>query len=198
MDDLIPFVIFLVIAVINLLKYVAEKGGRKTPSESPADPEGGRPKTGGLENFFEDLARKFEPQPIDLPDWPEGSDRPDYVEEMEQFETGMAEAIPEEKPLADVVPVMTEHIAPRAIIPEIQPIAQLRGLESAMRAIPAMAIDTSGMRIKTPPLLPSGQTGGRLDFPLRNRNVLRQAIIANIVFSPPRACCTSFDNSTAV
>jgi len=51
------------------------------------------------------------------------------------------------------------------------------------------------MRIPTPTLLRSA--AGQTDFNLSGRKQLKQAIIASIIFGPPRAYETSFDNTIA-
>ncbi|HSR88236.1 MAG TPA: hypothetical protein VLL07_04730, partial [Pontiella sp.] len=94
MEDLVPLLIFIVIAVINVLKFQAEKKGKgKAPSARPADAPQRQPTS--LEEFFEEIARKFEPRPTPQPDWPEGVERPDYMKEMEEFERAQAGAFEE-------------------------------------------------------------------------------------------------------
>jgi len=75
MEDLVPLLIFIVIAVINVLKYQAEKKGKG--KQPPARPAEGRPQRQPttLEEFFEEIAQKFEPRPTPLPDWPESIER---------------------------------------------------------------------------------------------------------------------------
>ena len=60
MEDLVPFLIFIVIVIINLVKFVAEKGGKKkqAPTPSGTAPPKRQPTT--LESFFEELAEKLE------------------------------------------------------------------------------------------------------------------------------------------
>ena len=54
MEDLIPFLIFIVVVIINLVKYAAEKGGKSKAAPKDGQPSTRRPSP--LEDFFEDLA----------------------------------------------------------------------------------------------------------------------------------------------
>ncbi len=213
MEDLVPLLIFIVIAVVNLLKFTAEKGGKKkrtlppsgaAPRERGVAPNGGsrppkrQPTT--LEAFFEEIAEKLEPKPTELPDWPKSRERPDYMKEMEEFETTQTEAY-EEEGAAEIIPMSPPEpeqipVARKAVVdvPGIQSMDQTISLKSAMTSMPAMITNSRGMRIASAPILRSS-SAGRIHFPLKEMATLRKAIIANIVFSPPRAYDASFDNS---
>jgi len=213
MEELVPLLIFIVIAVVNLLKFAAEKGGKKkrTPPPSGAAPrERGVAPAGGslppkrqpttLEAFFEEIAEKLEPQPTELPDWPKSRERPNYMKEMEEFQHAQAEACEEEQ-IAEIIPMPPPEPIPvvrktAADVPEIQSMDQTVSLKSTMKSMPAMLTNSRGMRIASAPILRSS-TAGRIHFPLKEMAALRKAIIANIVFSPPRAYDASFDNTIA-
>lgn len=199
MEDLIPLLIFIVIAVINVLKYQAEKKGKG--KQLPARPAEGRPQRQPttLEEFFEEIAQKFEPRPTPLPDWPESIERPDYMKEMEEYERAQVAAFEEEEPERKIpkppapkpAPVMAKE-PPKAIAPHVPS----RRLESFK--LPSQGATFAGlghMRIPTPTLLRSA--AGQTDFNLSGRKQLKQAIIASIIFGPPRAYETSFDNTIA-
>jgi len=208
-EDLVPLLIFIVIAVVNLLKFASERGGKKkrtppptgaAPRERGVAPNGGsRPpkrKPTTLESFFEEIAEKLEPKPTELPNWPKSRERPDYMKEMVEFETTQAEAYEEE--MAPSLPLESEP-APAVRkaakdAPEVQSITQTPSLKSAMRSMPAMLTNSRGMRIASAPILRSS-AAGRIDFPLKKKAALRKAIIANLIFSPPRAYDQSFDNA---
>ena len=213
MEDLVPLLIFIVIAVVNLLKFAAKKGGKKkrtppptgaAPRERGVAPNGGsrppkrQPTT--LETFFEEIAEKLEPKPTELPNWPKSRERPDYMKEMVEFETTQAEAYEEEE-TAEIIPMSPPEpeqisVARKAVadVPEVQSMGQTVSLKSAMKSMPAMITNSRGMRIASTPILRSS-TAGRTHFPLKEMAALRKAIIANIVFSPPRAYDASFDNT---
>lgn len=207
MDDLLPLFIFIVIVIVNVLRAVAEKKGRKPPSDAditkPATPRKG-PST--LEDFFEEIAKKFEPQPRDLPEWPEAIERPDYVHEMEEYERAQKMPAEMEQP-AKIIPMPTPKRKPK---PEPKPMPAVQAMpkpetpklrtpvQSAMFKMPvqgAVFSGMSGMRISTPPLLRSAT--GHTAFELKNREQLKQALIASMVFGSPRAYDVSFDNTMA-
>lgn len=191
MEDLVPFLIFIVIALINLAKFLLEKGARgKAPPAVPKSAPLPR-KPGSLETFFESLAEKLEPQPTELPDWPEGYERPDYMKEMEAFEASVQ--TDEEEPLPEVIPLPVQHPAPTLPKNIAGVKSQRSALKSALKAMPSLVTGANSMRMKTAPILRSGSVG-RIDFPLSNKADLRKAIIANVIFSPPRAYETPFDN----
>lgn len=202
MEDLVPFLIFIVIALVNLVKFILEKGVKdKQPPARPGQEPPRREPT-SLEEFFDELAEKLEPKPTELPEWPEGRERPDYMQEMEEFEQARAEEL-EEEALAEPIPVPMEKAEPVSVkaeappeIPGIPPVTQTAALKSMMRSVPAAISNSKGMRIASAPILRS-QSAGRIDFPLGNKADLKQAIIANLVFGPPRAYDCSFDNTIA-
>jgi hypothetical protein len=188
MEDLIPFLIFIVIAVINLVKFVLEKSAKG--AGTPADKTQERKAPSSLEDFFEKLAGKLEPAPAPLPDWPKGFERPDYLSEQEKFEAAEMEDR-EPKPMAEIIPMPA--MAP---LRKVEPIElHASSMKTAMAAIPPLASGFSSLR------MPSSQmksgTAGTIHYSLRKKAELRKAIIANIVFSTPRACDPSFDNTVS-
>lgn len=195
MDDLIPFLVFLVIALINLGKFLLERKFKE--NEPPAEnPEADEPGAAGLEGFFQELARKLDPneKPVDLPDWPEGYEKPDYAAEQaafEQYQQQKEEIEPVFKPAAataEVIPM--PQPAPKAITMERVEAISLR---SAMNAIPAMkSTFSSGMVFA--PILKSGRAGS-IDFPLQHKAAQRKAVLAKVVLDPPRAFDRVFENT---
>ncbi len=199
MEDLVPLLIFVVIAVANLLKFAADKGRKKkqTPPLDGKAPSKRQPST--LEKFFEEIAEKLEPQPPEPSDWPESRERPDYMGEMAEFQHAQAEAFKEET--AEILPMPPPEPDPVsaswkdvADAPEVQVGAQATSLKSAMKSMPAMLTHSKGMRMTSAPLLRSS-SAGHINFPLKERSVLRKALIANIIFSAPRVYDRSFDNA---
>jgi hypothetical protein len=198
MEDLVPFLIFIVIALVNMVKFIMEKGlrGKQPPARPGEPPPKHQPST--LEEFFEEIAGKLEPQPTEPPEWPKGFERPDYMKEMEEFEMTRAEELEEET----LKPVLNEPLSsPSSIqnakadgIQGFHAVGQSTSLQSTLKSIPSAIIGTKGMQIKTAPILRSSI--GRIDYSLKNKADLKKAIIANIIFSPPRAYNCSFENTT--
>ena len=154
MEDLVPLLFFLVIVVVNVLKFFIEKGGKakKSPEQSGAVPP---KRPSAFETFFTDLAEQMAPKPTELADWPEGVERPDYTQPMEGFQPELTEE-PEAQLPAEIIPFQ---------VPRSQ----------------AAKIQHSG--------------GARLQ--LEGGKGLRQAMLAHIVFSPPRALDLSFSDTCA-
>lgn len=197
MEDLIPLLIFIVIAVINLLKFVAEKSGKKKPAPPP-ETQAPRRAAASIEAFFEDLANKLGPQPTEVPAWPENSEKPDYMKEMEEFEASGDEPY-EAKETAEIIPIPQKKVMPSgfseaAEIPDSMLTGHTTSLKAAMKSMPAMICNTSGMRITSSPFLRTN-AAQRIEFSLKEKGALRKAILANLIFSPPRAYDRTFDNT---
>jgi hypothetical protein len=200
MEDLVPLLIFIIIAVVNLLKFQAEKKGKgKKPPVRPEETSPPR-QPSSLEEFFEEIARKFEPKPTPQPEWPDSVERPDYIQEMEDFERTQAAAFEEEEPAIVIPSPIQKKTTP--VIPRELPRADRSSIQKKTKltafklpAQGAVFAGLSGTRITTPPLLSSA--AGKTEFDLKSRKKLRQAIIASFVFGPPRAYDTSFDNTIA-
>ncbi len=200
MEDLGPLLIFIVIAVINLLKFLAEKKGKG--KQPPAAPEEAGPQRqpSSLEEFFEEIAQKFEPKPTPQPEWPDSIEQPDYMQEMEEFEHTQADVFEDEEPAPEIptprkirpAPVMPQEM-PRAEAAKIQMPRKVAAFKLPIQG--AVFAGLGGMRIKTPTLLRSAV--GQTDFVLNDRKQLKQAIIASLVLGSPRAYDTSFDNTIA-
>lgn len=197
MEDLVPLLIFIVIAAVNFLKYVSEKSGKRPPAGPDRKPVEQEPTT--LEDFFEEIERKFAPQPRELPEWPETIERPDYVREMEVYEATRTPVAPQVE-IEEIVPEPTERkpvpLRPALIREEMPPPENLGKV--ATFKIPAQGEIFSGlnhMRISMPPLLRSA--GGRTRFDLNTRSQLKRALIAGMVFGQPRAYDCSFDTTLA-
>ena len=154
MEDLAPLIFFLVIVVVNVLKFIIEKGGKakKNPVQSGETPP---KRTSAFESFFTDLAEQMAPKPTELADWPEGVERPDYTQTMDEFQPELAEE-PEARIPAEIIPFQV----PRSQAAKIQ--------------------HSGGARLQL--------DGGKN---------LRQAMLAHIVFSPPRALDLSFSDTCA-
>ncbi len=188
MDDLIGLIAFVAIAAINLLVQANKKKKQKERLEG-AEPTPER-KPSAFEAFFEDLAEKLEPKQTSVPDWPEGYERPDYMQEMDNFEQEqdvikkpVAKIIPEPAPVTPSIPIHlgTEKVA---------------GLNAP--AMVSSSVFSGSELMRLPPVsLIRSNAAGSIDFDLKDRKKLKHAIVANIIFSQPRAYDCSFDNTIA-
>lgn len=190
MEDLVPLLIFVVIAVVNLMKYLAEKNSKKKPAQSGSAPP---KKASSLEDFFTKLAAQVEPQPTELPDWPEGYERPDYMAEAEDYKQAEAEpAVMMPQPMHEPAPVLRPSMDSAPAVKS----RRTSSLISSIKSTPAIVSSTNGLRMSIPLML-SGASAGSVDFSLNNKKQLRQAMLANLVFSPPRAYDRSFETTVA-
>ncbi|MDF7826276.1 hypothetical protein P4B35_19770 [Pontiellaceae bacterium B12227] len=187
MDDLIPFLVFIVIALINLGKFVLEKKAKGSPPATDEKQPPSRTEPSALEDFFGKLAEKLEPQPTPVPDWPEGYEKPDYLSEQEEYETEQEAFNPE--PVAEMIPLPTVQEAP-------PPPSEIHttSLKTAMASMPAISSGMGSLRLPSSPGMNSS-TGGSIHFSLKSKKALRKAVLANIVFSAPRAFDASFENT---
>jgi hypothetical protein len=183
-EDLVPFLIFIVIALINLVKFIMEKGAKGRP---PAGKGGAPPerKRSGLEDLFEELARKLEPPATPIPaDWPDEIEDPDFMEAFEEFEDPVVKAPVKERPS----PIAVEPLpAMRMKAPEPME-------HAARKPMPTQSFNMQGLRISSS-FMPRSSGGSDMGFSLGNRKKLRQAIIANVVLNRPRAYDAHFENT---
>lgn len=187
MDDLFPFLIFIVIALINLVKFVLDKSAKGKAASSGEKPVKSAPST--LEDFFEKLASKLEPQPTPVPDWPEGYEQPDYLGEQKAYEVMQEEERAKSEPVAEITPapVIEKVSAPTAKI-------HIVSVKAAMSAMPSLSAGFGSLQLPSTQMKSSNS--GTINYSLRNKAELRRAMIANVVFSTPRACDPSFENTT--
>jgi len=192
MEDLVPFLIFIVIAVVNVLKFAAEKAGKKKQIPGPSGEIAPKRPPSTIESFFEEIAEKLEPKPVDLPDWPEDRERPDYVHQTDGFRHDDAEVFREE------VASIPEPFYLPVESPEAAEVLATESIAAFQSHVPAAASVFSGsaMRLPSMPVLRSS-SAGRIDFDLKEKGRLKQAIIASIVFGQPRVYDRSFDTTLA-
>lgn len=190
MDDLIGLLIFIIFGVINLLAQSAKKKKQRELGQAPEGSPKPRSTPSSIEEFFEEVAKKFEPQPTELPDWPEDRERPDYAAEQAQF---TADIDPEPEPVAEIIPIPVKE---EKEVSEPQQQAHHASLKTAMASIPSISSGFSSIRLPSPPGMNQG-SGGTINYSLKSKKALRKAIIANVVFSAPRAFDASFENTIA-
>lgn len=184
MEDLIGLIAIIVFAVINMLAQGAKKKQMRR-SESPDGEETVPQKApSSLEEFLGRLAEKLEPKETELPAWPEDRAKPDYLAEMKVFEAARPAPPP---PIPEPMMLETE-------LPEIALPSQNVSLRRAMKSVPSELVHSMRMPL-TPMLRSSAGAGTGQTVSLRKKSDLKKAIIAQIIFSAPRAYDTTFDNT---
>lgn len=69
-------------------------------------------------------------------------------------------------------------------------------LKTAIKSIPSALSASNNMRTPSMPMFKTNSSTGRgYGISLRKKSDLKKAMIANLIFSPPRAYDTSFDNT---
>lgn len=204
MEDLVPLIFFLVIILVNGFKYLVERSARKRARDQ-LDQPGGQPQReqSPFDKFLEDLAEQMAPKPAPVPDWPEGRKRPDYMREMENFERSQVDDwIMEEEEVEEpaAMPVAETQSTPVVMRKVERASASQRTkatIQSPLQASKALLTDS--WEIRMPGFNPFPRTGDTrdTDFSLKEKGDLKQAMMAHIVFSAPRALDRSFDNTIA-
>ncbi len=196
MEDLITFLIIIAAVAFNALRLRNEKGrqqGQRPPEPSGDEPPARQPSP--LEEFFNEIARKFEPPPHAMPDWPEEIERPDNLQELEEYEAAGVPPVPQKPapafaesklPEIEVLPIKGEVMKPKTVA---------KSSAGRIKSNTMSSAGLSGSLIPTPVLLRSA--AGQTHFRIKNRRQLRQSLIASMVFGPPRAYEQSFHNTLA-
>ncbi len=188
MDDLIGLIVAIIFVIINIVAQSAKKKANRPPPVPDGSP---KKKAVSLEEFFGELAKTLQPAEQEMPEWPKGFERPDYAAEAAAYEEAERFAFydgkkaapspaPPPPPVFKAEPVAVRHIA----------VAEPLKYEKPTTAFKAVG----GMRMPSCPML-RNEGGGHIDFPLKNRDALKRAVIANLIFSPPRAYDTRFENT---
>lgn len=176
MDDFIPFLIFVIIGVINFAQFAAKK---KKLAQQKGESE---PAVSPLAQIFERLSEELAPKVsvVEEEEWPENFQRPDYAHEMEEFLHTKEESVVEQKETLESLNEKDDFI-PNDIfeIPEHRPSKRSKTVFSS----------SHGLR-----MISATKKGNGSAFRIGGKKELRQALKAHIIFSPPRAMDPSFDD----
>lgn len=187
MEDLAPLLFFLLIVAVNIAKYFIEKGGKKSTAGRPTGatpPPRRQPST--IDQFFENLAKQVAPQP---------QPKPSYVQDMEAFEDTEAdepdtnpweESLPLPKPAASIFMNLEE--------PKFQPLEKLVAVPASPQSVSALFSGSHGLRMPKNTFLSTGKAGNA-GFRITGKAALKNALLSQIIFSPPRAYDLSYDNT---
>ena len=175
-DDLIPFLIFIGVALINLIKTAIERGGAKLapPSNTKKDNSSPKRPISTFEDFIDEISEQFS--------------NDEKIDKQNQQEI-ISEDIYENENLSPVPTIKIEE-KEEIIIENIQKEA----LGTAIKSIPNALLGAKTIKTPAIPLQPNTQKGN-LIFPIQDRKTFKNAIIANIIFSSPKAYDTTFENT---
>lgn len=175
-DDLIPFLIFIGVALINLIKTAIERGGAKLapPSNTKKDNSSPKRAINTFEDFIDEISEQFS--------------NDEKIDKQNQQEI-ISEDIYENENLSPVPTIKIEE-KEEIIIENIQKEA----IGTAIKSIPNALLGAKTIKTPAIPLLPNTQKGN-LIFPIQDRKTFKNAIIANVIFSSPKAYDTTFENT---
>ena len=175
-DDLIPFLIFIGVALINLIKTAIERGGAKLapPSNTKKDNSSPKRAINTFEDFIDEISEQFS--------------NDEKIDKQNQQEI-ISEDIHGNENLSPVPTIKIEE-KEEIIIESIQKEA----LGTAIKSIPNALLGAKTIKTPAIPLLPNTQKGN-LIFPIQDRKTFKNAIIANVIFSSPKAYDTTFENT---
>ena len=175
-DDLIPFLIFIGVALINLIKTAIERGGTKSVPPSNANKNTSSPKRpiNTFEDFIDEISEQFS--------------NDEKIDNQYQQDI-ISEDIHENENLSPVPTIKIEE-KEEIIIENIQKEA----LGVAIKSIPNALLGAKTIKTPAIPMLPNTKKGN-LIFPIQDRKTFKNAIIANVIFSSPKAYDTTFENT---
>ena len=173
-DDLIPFLIFIGVALINLIKTAIERGGAKLapPSNTKKNTSSPKRPISTFEDFIDEISEQFSND--------------------EKIDNQYQQDIISEDIHENLSPVPTIKIEEKEeiIIENIQKEA----LGAAIKSIPNALLGAKTIKTPAIPMLPNTKKGN-LIFPIQDRKTFKNAIIANVIFSSPKAYDTTFENT---
>lgn len=199
MEEIFPLIIFIIVIALKGLSSIAQR--KMTPPSPKKDQAPPKKKASPLEEFLQEIAAKVEPKPRELPPWPEEIKRPDYVQEMHEYELGMPLTVHRRQWKED--PIESAPPPPPPPMPEMQ--MQIREEVKTPRSLKptSFKISVKGMYIPGMNFPNGGQApilrsaAGKTTFEFNSRKQAKKALIAQLVLSKPRAYETSFDNTIA-
>lgn len=177
-DDLIPFLIFIGVALINLIKTAIERGGAKLapPSNTKKDNSSPKRAINTFEDFIDEISEQFS--------------NDEKIDKQNQQEIISEDIYENENENLSPVPTIKIEEKEEIIIENIQKEA----LGTAIKSIPNALLGAKTIKTPAIPLLPNTQKGN-LIFPIQDRKTFKNAIIANVIFSSPKAYDTTFENT---
>ena len=175
-DDLIPFLIFIGVALINLIKTAIERGGAKLapPSNTKKNTSSPKRAINTFEDFIDEISEQFS--------------NDEKIDKQNQQEI-ISEDIHKNENLPPVPSIKIKE-KEEIIIENIQKEA----LGAAIKSIPNALLGAKTIKTPAIPMLPNTKKGN-LIFPIQDRKTFKNAIIANVIFSSPKAYDTTFENT---
>ena len=179
MDDLVPFLFFLVIVAVNVVAGIV-----KTVNSSPKKETSGEEEEDPFRRFFRELVQEINPpREVNLPEWPEGVERPDYIHEVAPVSSPESETEEQDSFTEDSLPVKNVEQDIVALRDRIEPIEVAPVSFSSPRNNASLSSFSGSHGLRMPSLSQQGTS----PFQIKGKRALRKAMRAHILFSPPKA-----------
>ena len=186
MDEIIPFLIFVAFTIFEAIRGRKKKNRQKKPAALPKQESlpiknaKSLDSNDFLNNFMSSLQFSEEETEIE-----EEEIFDDFIQQEPVF-TEVSETFKEHKDLENITlkesDLMLDH---------------KKEISSSFKAIPLKLLSLKNLQMNYIPISSSAEKKVT-DFSLNNKKAVKQAIIANLVFSRPRAYDSNFDSSNII
>jgi len=183
MDELIPFLIFVAFTIFEIFKK-KRKGKKSPPIKKSAEKLSFNKVLTPADEILKDMFSFNE-----------------EVEEVGDFEN--EDLIIESTPISysnetiesDLYEPISKEVEEVGKVEEVNIVSEnLKHVNLAIKSAPSTLLSLKTLQLPTIPLIASNNNKS-LRFPIKNKKIFKQSIIANIIFNSPRAYDSNFDNS---
>ena len=186
MDEIIPFLIFVAFTIFEAIrgrkkKKSRLKKGKFTPKEESVTTENVKPAK--TSDFLEGFLSSF-PFSEEIPD----TKMDDFIEEEIQEEPIVSQ-------LEEVVENPNQTETPSNNFDLI--LENREEISSSFKAVPLKLLSLKNLQMSYIPIASNAEKKS-IDFSLKNKKAVKQAIIANLIFNRPRAYDNNFDSSNII
>jgi hypothetical protein len=186
MDEIIPFLIFVAFTIFEAIRGRKKKKSRLKKAES---------------NQKEDSVTTENVKPAKTSDFLEGflSSFP-FSEEISdtKMDDFIEEEIQEEPIVSQLEEVVENSYETKAPTNNLDLIVEHReDISSSFKAVPLKLLSLKNLQMSYIPIASNAEKKS-IDFSLKNKKAVKQAIIANLIFNRPRAYDSNFDSSNII
>ena len=186
MDEIIPFLIFVAFTIFEVIRGRKKKKSRlkkaeSTPKEDSVTTENVKPAK--TSDFLEGFLSSF-PFSEEISD----TKMDDFIEEEIQEEPIVCQ-------FEEVVENSYETKAPTNTLDLI--VEHREDISSSFKAVPLKLLSLKNLQMSYIPIASNAEKKS-IDFSLKNKKAVKQAIIANLIFNRPSAYDRDFDSSNII
>ena len=186
MDEIIPFLIFVAFTIFEAIRGRKKKKSRlkkteSAPKEDSVNIENVKPAR--TSDFLEGFLSSF-PFSEEIPDT-----------KMDNF---VEEEIQEESVVSQLEEVVENPYEIKTPVNNFDLIVEHREeISSSFKAVPLKLLSLKNLQMSYIPIASNAEKKS-IDFSLKNKKAVKQAIIANLIFNRPRAYDNNFDSSNII